>query len=161
MSSVENLTGRVVAVESYYYDGLTDFWAMVWNPETGEVVSGPACSCNTQVDAPAWVVAFYAIAKESARRERAARDAAAKAAAEAEAEACRPSYGKTVVVVRGRKIKKGTEATVFWLGETRWGWRVGLEMADGSRDFTDAGNVEVVEGPSRKLVGSAHGKAAA
>lgn len=139
----QDYTGRVVAVESYYDDGLTDYWVMVWNPETLTVESGPGCPYGTKVDGPAWVAAFYTIAKSIELTQARARKAAAEAAAEAEAEARRPSYGKTVEVVRGRKVKKGTVARVFWLGETRWGWRVGLELDGGERVFTDAGNVEV------------------
>lgn len=149
------VAGSVVAVEHYYYDGLTDFWVMVWNPETLTVETGPPCAYGTAVDAPAWVVAFYTIAKAIERDQAAARKAAAEAARRAENEARRPGRGKLVEVVRGRKVQKGLVATVFWYGETRWGWSVGLELASGERVFTSAGNVEVVEGPSLPLVGAA------
>lgn len=155
MSSLESVKGRVVAVENYYYDGLNDSWVMVWNPETLEVEHGPACGYGVQVDGPAWVVAFYTIAKNVRAREAAAKAAAVQAAAEAESEAKRVAWGKVVEVVRGRKVKKGQLATVFWVGESQWGWRVGLELASGERVFTDLGNVEVVEGPAPMMVGAA------
>jgi len=67
-----------------------------------------------------------------------------------------PTKGKNVLVVKGRKLPKGTEARVFWstaqikmdkhYGIVHLGYegRVGLETADGQRIFMDAGNVEVV-----------------
>lgn len=137
--------GRVVAIDSYYHDGLNDYSVMLWNPETLEVEHGPGYmdSCPLVVDGPAWVVALYTIAKaEEVRIARERRMAEAEARA-AEEEARVPRRGRTVRVVRGRKIPKGTVAEVFWFGETRYGWRVGLEV-DGERVFTDARNVEVV-----------------
>lgn len=68
-----------------------------------------------------------------------------RAAAARRAEAARPSVGRTVEVVRGRKVAIGTVGVVGWFGETRWGHRVGLiiEGVEGLT-FTDAGNVRVV-----------------
>lgn len=63
---------------------------------------------------------------------------------DAKAKAQRIGRNKMLRVVAGRKIAKGTEAQCFWYGETRWGFSVGLQMADGSRQFTSASNVEVV-----------------
>lgn len=64
------------------------------------------------------------------------------------ARAQRVVKGDTVVVVRGRKIAKGTQGVVFWVGEKRWGHtvtkRVGF-MADGCEFFTDAHNVENID----------------
>lgn len=142
-----DLTGRVVHVESTYWDGLTDYSAYVWNEETLSVEYAGPCSYGTKVDGPAWVAAFYSIARTIA--ERAAYAAAAKARAEREAaeEAVTVRWGKTVKVVRGRKVPKGTVARVFWVGENRWGWSVGLELDSGDRVFTALHNVEVVASP--------------
>jgi hypothetical protein len=59
--------------------------------------------------------------------------------------------GKTVQVVKGRKVAKGTEGVVFWVGpdrykSSRWGtsYRVGFTTADGEKVFTAMTNVEVV-----------------
>jgi len=137
--------GRVVAVDSWSHDGLMEYSAVLWNPEACAVEPGPHYpdSCPLAVDGPAWVVAFYTIAKaEEARMARERRNAE-RARREAEEEARRPGHGKTVKVVRGRKVPKGTVGKVFWFGETRYGWRVGLEV-NGERVFTDARNVEVV-----------------
>ncbi len=151
----QDTTGRVVAVESSYYDGLNDVWTMVWNPETlaveyGAGVGGP----EPKVDAPAWVVAFYTIAKAVARQEAAAERAHAAARAASYDEAIRPSRGKLVQVVRGRKVPKGSVGTVFWLGENKWGWSVGIELPSGERVFTSTGNVEVLEGPAMPFIGA-------
>lgn len=139
--------GRVVAVKSFYYDGLNDYTAMLWDPETLSVVSGPSYndSCPLPVDGPAWVVAFYAIAKSVEEHQAAAKRAAEKVAAEAAVEAVTVRWGKTVKVVRGRKVPKGTVARVFWMGENKWGWSVGLELDNGDRVFTALHNVEVVQ----------------
>lgn len=53
------------------------------------------------------------------------------------------SRGKHVTVVKGRKVKIGTTGVIFWYGESKFGYRVGLELADGSRVFTAASNVSV------------------
>lgn len=56
--------------------------------------------------------------------------------------------GDRITVVRGRKVPKGTAGEVFWLGNGRWGWRVGF-TADGVENdgsngtFTALSNVEV------------------
>lgn len=52
--------------------------------------------------------------------------------------------GTEVRVIKGRKVKIGTEARVFWIGSTRFGMRVGLEMASGERVFTAEKNVEAI-----------------
>lgn len=51
--------------------------------------------------------------------------------------------GQEIVVIRGRKIPLGTRGTVFWVGETKYGWRVGFKGADGMEQWTDANNVEL------------------
>lgn len=52
--------------------------------------------------------------------------------------------GKDVVVARGRKVAKGTSGRVFWMGDNGWGMSVGIELADGTRVFTAAKNVDVM-----------------
>lgn len=53
--------------------------------------------------------------------------------------------GNRVEVIAGRKIKKGTTGFIFWIGETKYGMSVGLEI-DGTkeRQFTSPGNVNKV-----------------
>ena len=55
--------------------------------------------------------------------------------------------GMKVKVVRGRKVPKGTVAEVFWFGADKFkanAYRVGLALPNGTKVFTDAGNVEPV-----------------
>src|SRR4051794_1476976 len=81
------------------------------------------------------------------------------------ADAADVAVGKRVRVVKGRKIAKGTEGTIGWLGEDRysgsrygtWGptkRRIRLDTDDGERTFTAAGNVEVID-PGRYLTSEA------
>jgi len=139
-----DLSGKVVAVESYYDDGQTDYYAYVWNEKSLSVESAGPCSYGTAVDGPAWVAAFYALAKAIEKSAREAANRAARLKREEEDEACRVSYGKEVKVVRGRKVPKGTVGRVFWVGESKFGRRVGLELASGAREFTAVCNVEVI-----------------
>lgn len=55
-----------------------------------------------------------------------------------------PTKGKQVRVFKGRKVPIGTEGRVFWYGENQWGYSCGLELQDGTRVFTAAGNVQVI-----------------
>ena len=52
--------------------------------------------------------------------------------------------GKTVVVVKGRKVPKGTTGEVFWIGEGDFGFRAGLKDAAGTVHWTANSNLEVV-----------------
>lgn len=52
--------------------------------------------------------------------------------------------GSTVVVVKGVKVPRGTTGVAFWVGETKFGMRVGLKDAAGTVHWTAAGNVESV-----------------
>ena len=58
----------------------------------------------------------------------------------------RPSKGKTVTVIKGRKVAKGTVGRVFWTGPSDYGpgLRVGLETPEGERHFTAGTNLEVI-----------------
>lgn len=59
------------------------------------------------------------------------------------AAAHRVEVGKEVAVVRGRKVPKGTTGRVFWMGDSRFGRRVGLRDATGTVHWTALTNVEV------------------
>jgi hypothetical protein len=157
------VSGKVAAINSFYYDGLNDYGTVIWDDATATLVAGPSFNdhCPLVVDAPALVVAFYMIAKAIERQEAEAKRCHDRAVSEANAEANRVSVGKTVEVVRGRKIKKGTHGVVFWCGETKWGYSVGMELPNGERHFTASHNVEVVVGPSLPLVGSRSNQKAA
>lgn len=129
-------------VEHNYYDD-SDFFALVWDDEKGAprevwyaTTRGWTYNNGASVDATEEVLAKYAAyrAEQSARR----------AAYEAEAEAAVPRKGRLVRVVKGRKVPVGTEGTVIWYGEGRYGVRVGLKDADEKVHWTAASNVEVV-----------------
>lgn len=68
--------------------------------------------------------------------------------------------GDTVKVVRGRKVKKGSEGTVFWVGTRKNMYtyriedRVGVEI-DGDRFFLPAEYVEVIGWERRLVTGKA------
>jgi hypothetical protein len=60
-------------------------------------------------------------------------------------QAATPAKGKTLKVVRGRKVPIGLEGVCMWYGETKYGYRVGITVKD-QKDpvWVDARNVEVV-----------------
>ena len=51
--------------------------------------------------------------------------------------------GARVVVVRGRKVPRGTTGRVFWTGVSEWGERVGIKDDAGAVHWTALSNVEV------------------
>lgn len=50
--------------------------------------------------------------------------------------------GAKVKVVRGRKVPIGFAGVVIWVGDAKYGVRVGIKRADGEVAFTAIGNVE-------------------
>jgi hypothetical protein len=46
-------------------------------------------------------------------------------------------------VVKGRKIKIGTVGRIFWVGDTRYGRSVGIEV-EGNKMFTSAKNIRLL-----------------
>lgn len=61
---------------------------------------------------------------------------------------CEVSYGKPVVVVKGRKIPHGTEGECFWVGNDRfnkYNKRIGFRTASGDTMWTSLSNVKVKE----------------
>jgi hypothetical protein len=54
------------------------------------------------------------------------------------------SMHKLVRVVKGRKVPKGTEGEVFWIGFTKFGRSVGIRLLDGTKVFTSFENVKAV-----------------
>jgi len=151
--------GAVLATgEVNGYDD-SDFYAEVWNETTGTVhrvtyatTRGWTYANSASVDATPEV-------REKAAKFFAARNLEGRIA-KAKAEAATPAKGKTVTVVKGRKVPKGTTGTVIWVGEgkyygptprykssawsTRGALRVGLKDAEGTVHWTAASNVEVV-----------------
>lgn len=134
------------------------YYALVWDPEAGRakgllIGSSFECFCgpwgHAEVDATPEARATHEAnlkAKAEAARavEQARREAREKARLEAEAR--RPDKGRWVRVVRGRAVPKGLEGRCFWMGATRWGYRVGIQVGENEGEvvWTAAGNVEAV-----------------
>ena len=105
--------------EHFWLDGMLEVFAESWNMETHEIVSTQVgyfgidcrnmCPCAWKVD----------ISTEVARDMiRTVKASAAKAFAESVIEEKnRVAKGRNCVVVRGRKVPKGTKINVFWVGE--------------------------------------------
>lgn len=55
-----------------------------------------------------------------------------------------PMKGRTIKVVKGRKVPVGTVGTCFYVGQGDYGMRVGLKTAAGETLWTAASNVEAV-----------------
>lgn len=133
----------------------SDFYMIFWNEEKQAPESymfattrGWCQPCfGSRPDATPEVVAKYEAYK--AEQERQAR------ARQEEIERQAPRFGKTVVVTRtvaGRKpetkVEKGVTGEVFWTADIRYDFnkfvgRVGIRLADGSKKFTSASNVQV------------------
>lgn len=82
---------------------------------------------------------------------------AAEAALVAAEDAAYVGKGTEVVVFKGRKVPIGTEARVFWIGDGRYGTRVGMTDAAGETHWSAAGNVvpagtEPAKPPRKKKV---------
>ena len=150
--------GKVLAVgEHNHYDD-SDFYAVVWDEETGqpkEVGYGTTRFWtyynHATVDATDEVRAKYD-AWQAARR-------AEIEKANAERDAKIPYVNRHVRVVKGRKVPIGTEGTVFWYGQDQYarntfrvfddgreGKRIGIRTDSGDKYFTAATNVEVISG---------------
>lgn len=99
------------------------------------------------VDAPAAALAQYAAHKaEVAAREveRHRAEAEARRIEEAKREALTVRVGKNVRVARGRKVPVGIEGYCFWLKETTYGLRAGVETPDGDVVWVYAKNLDVI-----------------
>jgi len=56
-----------------------------------------------------------------------------------------PRRGQTTKVVRGRKIPIGTEGKLIWVGQTKFGKRVGFKDATETVHWTAWGNIEFTD----------------
>jgi hypothetical protein len=98
---------------------------------------------SATVDATPEVVALYEAHK--AVQEAEAKLNEAKRYRTRELEALKaPAPGRTVKVVKGRKVPIGTVGKCFYLRDGEWGPRVGIKDADGQVHWTSAKNVEAV-----------------
>lgn len=140
----ENYHGLCLYEREYNGYNDSDFYMVVWNPETQKTESHEFASTRgwsypcyaSHADATPEVLAAY---------EQFKRDQEAKAdAARAEQIRRTPAKGKTLKVVRGRKVKIGTTGICFWLGNSNFGQRVGIKDSDGTVYWTSIKNVEVI-----------------
>lgn len=167
----ETHEGLVVGRETDpYVRIMSDVWAdlyyaLVWNPDLEKVervpvgdseFAGGTQEYQVVVDAPADImIAFEAWkagrAKGKALRERMSEYDAREQRTQEERQT--PRRGKTVRVIKGRKLPLGTEGLVFWVGGDRFGnTKLGIATSDrkDSRGFwadvkwTYAQNVEVI-----------------
>jgi hypothetical protein len=151
--------------ENGYND--SDFYARVWDHAEGKskeimyaTTRGWTYANHAVKDATDEVKALYKAEQERLAAERKARHDAELAKM--------PSKGKTVKVIAGRKLPKGTQGVVFWIGldsfkearaaRYRTGWecllgftydaekyRVGIQLANGEKVFVAANQVEIVK----------------
>ena len=148
---VESHQGLVLETREINGHDDSDFYAVVWNEEKGDVervtyasTRGWTYPNGAAVDATPEVVAKYQALV--ARREAEARALAAAR------EAATPTVGKAVRFVRSVRGKHATEqgasGTVFWFGKDsydRFGrkFRIGVKLAD-RKVFVAADAVEVI-----------------
>ena len=148
----QSYVGHVLSTyERNGYDD-SDFYAVVYDEATDSIkhveyasTRGYTYDCGARVDTTEEVKAK---AREVLRRASFARITSAAAAAAKE-----PEKGKTVRVVKGRKVPVGTEGVVVWKGVDsynpgKWSgpkYRVGVKDAEGTVHWTAASNVEVVD----------------
>ncbi len=139
---------------------MSDIWsdeeyAQVWDAtaqRVEEVHIGGAFDLNTKwatvvVDAPAHVVTLISARQAEAERKAAeARKDEARKAEEAAAkrEVLAPRKDRTVQVVGGRKVPKGTKGTVFWTDSPTNFTRVGIKDANNVTHWVDARWCEAV-----------------
>lgn len=146
--------GAVVRRSEYYAGhGSYPQLAIVWNEEQQEVQSinygddhseyGSVTFAEITIDATP-----ESIAKHDAWQ-KAKEDAAFDARKEQEAKTV--GKGKVLIVVRGRKVAKGTKGVCVWMGNSGWGMNVMLIDASGNKHTTAIGNVEVVVGEKMTL----------
>lgn len=135
--------GLVLRLGEHNYSDDSDFYAEVWDDDASRpaeigyaTTRGWTYGNSATVDATPEVRGKYDAYK--------ARLAAEYRAACEALEAAVPHRGRTVRVVKGRKVPVGTVAEVAWYDpDGKWGARVGLDI-DGGRVFLSASNVEVI-----------------
>ena len=139
--------GAVLGEREKNYHDDSDFFALVWDDEKGEVksvmfdttrgVTNGGCTVDATDEVKAKADAW---AKNSMR-------SVIRSDLRAKAEAVDNWKGKRVLVERGRKVKPGTEGVVFWTGESPgWGYnsrpeaRIGISpsgVKNGSGRYDD------------------------
>lgn len=147
--------GAVLSTGEHNYHDDSDFFARVWDGEKVIEVQyattrGWTYANSAEVDATPEV---QAAAAEYLRKQ-----AVERLLAQSAAEARTVEKGKTVVVVKGRKVPIGTEGVVFWKGIDKFksnhyvtAYRIGFKDADGETHWTAESNVEVIAPESYEM----------
>lgn len=139
-------TSHVGMVLETYIKNYWDDWddmAVVYNPEKDtfdHVIYGTTRGYmfgSAQVDASEELQQMYRARLAKAAQEYLERD-------RAENPDKYVHRGDQVRIVRGRKIAKGTEGRVFWVGMTRFGKSIGVQKLDGEKFFVSAKNIEII-----------------
>lgn len=119
-NGIETYAGAVLKEESHFWlDGMEDVYAVVWDADAGEVkriqVGYFGADCRNMMDT-VWKIDATPEVKRAVRKwlKVAARAEFAKSVIAYKNEVRKGSH---VEVVRGRKVKKGTQLKVFWVGE--------------------------------------------
>ena len=133
------------------------FSCRVWNAEKGlaEILNlGTNFENDSRrghvvgVDAAPEVIAAYKLRCELAEKAREEANEKARLAhyeADARSELLALRRGSEVVVVKGRKVPKGTRGTISWMGEGNYGARVGIVVNEGDKPlYTAESNVVAV-----------------
>lgn len=147
--------GLVLGIEKKYdVRVMSDVWAditfaKVWDAEAGRPVlvalgnTEFGSSAEAEIDATPEVVAAHDawLADEKARK---AAEDEARFEAGAETRLRSVTTGCRAVVARGRKVPKGTEGRVFWIGQNAFGWRAGMKTDAGETVWTALSNLDRV-----------------
>lgn len=152
--------GRVLYTGERNYRDDSDFYALVWDDESESVKEVGYATTR------GWTYGNYATIDATPEVLDKAKNYYAKLLFErlkaaAAADARTPKVGKTVKVVKGRKVPLGTVGEVFWTGEggyfgprprfrsgawsTKGEPRIGLKTEAGEKFFLPAKNVEVLD----------------
>jgi hypothetical protein len=134
---------RVLKVSSRYNSSMDidEYYADVWDGEQVRHIcygSNFGESGKAEVDAIPEVIAEYRTWLYQIRLEILAENSWRKAS--------EIFLGMVATVIKGRKLPIGTTGIIFWKGPNKFAYgrySVGLELADGSRVFTDENNIRI------------------
>lgn len=124
-----------------YHD--SDFYAMCVNLETGKIDKVEYDTTRCAGNGDAWVdltEANFRAFKRMTYLEQIKSDIG-----EDKERANEVANGRRVEVIKGRKFPIGTQGTVFWIGDDRYGKKtIGMKTDDGEKHFLSFWNVKVV-----------------
>lgn len=144
--------GLVITTRERNFIDDSEFYAVVWNPETKRVetvnyaytgtggTDHNSASADLRDEYRADYTEFLVQQEQAAIRQQ-----EHEFWAEAAYNATSPHKGATVEVVKGRKVPVGFTGTVIWIGEDGYGkTRVGIKNEAGEVQFTAADNTKVI-----------------